>query len=121
VRVVDLTARYGGEEFAVLLPHTSRGDARIVAERLLRNVRGQTFNFGNESLTVTISIGCADSAGLPSQNAEELIKAADIALYKAKRGGRDRVVTYPTASEAPAIAEPRAADSTGPAPRAARS
>lgn len=98
LREVDLAARYGGEEFAVLLPHTGKGDARIVAERLLKNVRKQQFNFGGELLTVTASIGCAGNSDVSSMNPEDLVKAADIALYEAKNGGRNRVVTYSAAS-----------------------
>jgi diguanylate cyclase (GGDEF)-like protein len=99
LREVDLAARYGGEEFVVLLPHTSKGDARIVAERLLKNVRKQEFNFGGEVLTVTTSIGCAGNSDVASDNAEELVKCADVALYEAKNGGRNRVVTFSVPSE----------------------
>jgi two-component system, cell cycle response regulator len=102
LREVDLVARYGGEEFAVLLPYTNKSGACIVAERLRNSVRTRQFHFGGESLTITISIGCADSSDPSATSAEELMKAADIALYRAKRGGRDRVVTYPTASVVPA-------------------
>jgi diguanylate cyclase (GGDEF)-like protein len=105
VREVDLAARYGGEEFGVLLPHTNKGDARVVADRLLNNVRRQEFSVGSESLTITISIGCADSSDPSSKNAEDLTKAADIALYEAKRSGRDRVVTYPTSGNAPNLTQ----------------
>jgi diguanylate cyclase (GGDEF)-like protein len=94
LREVDLAARYGGEEFVVLLPHTSKGDARIVAERLLKNVRKQEFNFNGELLTVTTSIGCAGNSDVASNNPEDLVKAADIALYEAKNGGRNRIVMY---------------------------
>jgi two-component system cell cycle response regulator len=99
LREVDLAARYGGEEFVILLPHTSKGDARIVAERLLKNVRKQEFNFGGALLTVTTSIGCAGNSDVLSDNAEDLVKAADIALYEAKNGGRNRVVMYSVANE----------------------
>jgi two-component system, cell cycle response regulator len=94
LREVDLAARYGGEEFVVLLPHTSKTDARIVAERLLKNVHKQEFVFGKEVLNVTTSIGCAGNSDVISENAEDLVKAADIALYEAKNGGRNRVVMY---------------------------
>jgi diguanylate cyclase (GGDEF)-like protein len=94
LREVDLAARYGGEEFVVLLPHTSKGDARIVADRLLKNVRKQEFNFNGELLTVTTSIGCAGNSDVASSNPDDLVKAADIALYEAKNNGRNRVVMY---------------------------
>ncbi len=94
LREVDLAARYGGEEFAVLLPHTSKTDARIVAERLLSNLRKQEFKFGNEVVRVTASVGCAGNSDIGPGVAEDLLKAADVALYEAKNGGRNRVVMY---------------------------
>jgi two-component system, cell cycle response regulator len=99
LREVDLAARYGGEEFVILLPHTSKTDARIVAERLLKNVRKQEFNFGGELLSVTTSIGCAGNSDVASDNAEDLVKCADVALYEAKNGGRNRVVMFSTPSD----------------------
>jgi len=94
LREVDLAARYGGEEFAVLLPHTSKKDARIVADRLLNNMRKQQFTFGNELVRITASIGCAGNTDVASGQAEDLVKAADLALYEAKNGGRNTVVLY---------------------------
>src|SRR4051812_42355804 len=99
LREVDLAARYGGEEFVILLPHTSKGDARIVAERLLKNVRKQAFTFGNELLTVTTSIGCAGNSDVESNNPEDLVKAADVALYGAKKNGRNCIVMYSNAGD----------------------
>ena len=99
LREVDLAARYGGEEFVVLLPHTSKGDARVVAERLLKNVRKQDFTFGGEVVTVTASIGCAGNSDVESANPEDLVKAADIALYGAKKNGRNCIVMYSNAGE----------------------
>ena len=94
LREVDLAARYGGEEFAILLPHTSKKDARIVAERLLSNLRKQQFTFGSETVRVTASVGCAGNTDVASGQAEDLVKAADLALYEAKNSGRNTVVTY---------------------------
>jgi diguanylate cyclase (GGDEF)-like protein len=94
LREVDLAARYGGEEFAILLPHTNKADARIVAERLLVNVRAHQFDFGGQLVTVTASIGCAGNSDVVSNKAEDLVKAADIALYEAKSAGRNCAVTY---------------------------
>jgi diguanylate cyclase (GGDEF)-like protein len=94
LREVDLAARYGGEEFAILLPHTSKTDARIVAERLLSNLRKQEFTFGSEVLRVTASIGCAGNSDVAAGNADDLVKAADLALYEAKHAGRNCVAMY---------------------------
>ncbi|MDF3064749.1 MAG: response regulator/GGDEF protein [Polyangiaceae bacterium] len=103
LREVDLAARYGGEEFVVLLPHTGKADANIVAERLLKNVRKQEFNFGGEMVTVTASIGCAGNSDVASSNPDDLVKAADVALYEAKKRGRNRVVMYTAGADERAI------------------
>ncbi len=94
LREVDLAARYGGEEFAVLLPHTSKKDAKTVAERLLNNLRKQEFTFGRELVKITASIGCAGNTDVASGQAEDLVKAADVALYEAKNSGRNAVVLF---------------------------
>ena len=94
LREVDLAARYGGEEFAILLPHTSKTDARIVAERLLSNLRKQEFTFNGELVRVTASIGCAGNSDVASGQPEDLVKAADLALYEAKNNGRNAVMMY---------------------------
>jgi diguanylate cyclase (GGDEF)-like protein len=94
LREVDLAARYGGEEFAILLPHTSKTDAKIVAERLLSNLRKQPFTFGSERVLITASVGCAGNTDVTTGQADDLVKAADLALYEAKNGGRNAVVMY---------------------------
>ncbi|HWZ87246.1 MAG TPA: diguanylate cyclase [Polyangiaceae bacterium] len=97
--MVDLAARYGGEEFAILLPHTNKADALIVAERLLATLRKQQFRFGAETVCVTASVGCAGNSDVASGNPEDLVKAADLALYTAKHAGRDRVALYQSGSD----------------------
>jgi two-component system, cell cycle response regulator len=94
VREVDVPARYGGEEFAVLLPHTAKGAAVIAAERVRAVMNKAEFRFGDESLRMTASIGVAGNSDVASGVAEDLVKAADFALYEAKRQGRDRVVLF---------------------------
>ena len=94
VRPYDLAARYGGEEFTVVMPGSSMTSSVAVAERIRKKV-GQvafTTSSGRER-HVTVSIG---AAGYP-RNAKDpasLLKAADSALYQAKRSGRNRVVTF---------------------------
>jgi diguanylate cyclase (GGDEF)-like protein len=101
LREVDVAARYGGEEFAILLPHTSKTDAAVVAARLVAKVRRQEFRFDSELVRITISIGCAGNSDVVSNNAEDLVKAADGALYEAKRAGRDRFVMYRDSTSPP--------------------
>lgn len=97
VRVSDVAARYGGEEFVVLLPATSTEDGLRLAERIRTAVSADPFELGNgESKTITTSIGVAsvipksDETELKSLG-EGLLARADVALYAAKSGGRDRV------------------------------
>ena len=87
-RGIDLAARIGGEEFAVLLVETSRGGGYEVAERL-RNAIKQ-IEIPNAS-NITASFGVAECP-THAQTAVDILKAADVALYEAKRSGRDRVV-----------------------------
>ena len=87
----DMVGRYGGEEFVVLLPKTPAHHARGVCERLRESVSasGVVTEFGH-TVRCTISIGLAVS-GQTANTARDLLRAADGALYAAKRGGRDRV------------------------------
>lgn len=89
LREVDTVARWGGEEFLGILPQTNLEQGMIAAERIRKNIAEHEFGC-LPGRRVTVSIGFASSSGsmkLP----EELIHAADFALYTAKRGGRNRV------------------------------
>ena len=88
----DLPFRYGGEEFAVLLPATDRADALQVAERIRADIAATRFDPEGADLRLTVSIGVACSA-LPADDAKDLIRRADQALYHAKRSGKNRVMS----------------------------
>lgn len=91
-RAVDTVARYGGEEFVIVLPETGEQGAMAFAERLRARVEWNTFSIGKgQSLHLTISIGLTTFAGARAESAEDLLDAADKALYRAKRGGRNLV------------------------------
>ncbi len=90
-RKVDVVARYGGEEFAVILPEIDLLGARQLAEKIRAMVEAERFNFEGQLIPVTISLGVAELTPTCA-NAEDLIGVADERLYKAKAGGRNRVV-----------------------------
>ena len=86
----DLGARIGGEEFAVLLPATARVPASLMAERVRRVVEARPLG-RTVRVPVTVSIGLATTEDLPQPpSAEELLRRADAALYRAKAEGRNR-------------------------------
>jgi two-component system cell cycle response regulator len=90
-RKVDVVARYGGEEFAVILPEINLEGARLMAEKVRGMIEGTRFVFEARHIPVTISIGVAEMNSAV-QSADDLIKVADARLYRAKEGGRNRVV-----------------------------
>jgi len=90
IRKNDVVCRYGGEEFAILLPETTTERALAVAEKLRRVVAD--FQFPGVPRAVTISIGIADSP-THAETRDDLVRAADGALYAAKQNGRNRVET----------------------------
>lgn len=85
----DHIARIGGEEFAVLLPGATLEQAAFVCDRLRRSLSETNTNYDQQSLRVTISGGVAPIVGAH----EDVLKAADAALYRAKSAGRDRLAT----------------------------
>ncbi len=85
-----LLARQGGEEFVAVLALNGDAQARVMAEELRQAVRGQPFRHGEETLTITISVGLAVRRDT-DRSLDDLLRRADAALYRAKRGGRDRV------------------------------
>ncbi|CAB1367404.1 diguanylate cyclase [Denitratisoma oestradiolicum] len=88
VRKYDTPCRYGGEEFVIILPEADRAGALSVGERLRRDVEAMLV----DGLHVTISLGAATFPELALSKAEQLVEAADAALYQAKEEGRNRLV-----------------------------
>ena len=93
VRPGDVVVRYGGEEFTVILPETDEDNAMATAERLRRTIDDYSFSCPiGEDIGITVSIGCAGR--WPDAIApDDLVKTADAALYRAKKTGRNRVVS----------------------------
>jgi diguanylate cyclase (GGDEF)-like protein len=100
-RASDLVTRYGGEEFAVLLPAQDVGQCRQLAERCRQQIASTAILTANTSVPVTASFGVADSEGC--QAPQDVLSAADAALYQAKQAGRNRVSVA-----APALSSQRA-------------
>ena len=100
IRMSDTLVRYGGEEFAVLLPNTSAENARVLADRAREAIAGLRTSIpqSERPLSVTISVGVA---ALPDQGTtgDDLLLAADKALFRAKETGRNRVVSAPARPE----------------------
>jgi diguanylate cyclase (GGDEF)-like protein len=90
LRETDLIARYGGEEFCLIATGTEPPGALILAERIRKLVEDATFEHGGNSLRVTISIGIGTWEPALKEDSEELVRRADIALYRAKQQGRNR-------------------------------
>ncbi len=98
LRESDFAARFGGDEFVALLPHQTALEAAVFAERIragLRNVGVQKSDGRPAPFGLSVSVGIADHTleGL-KESTDVLLKAADAALYEAKREGRDRVVVF---------------------------
>jgi len=92
IRGVDLACRFGGEEFVVLMPDTDWRQAQGVAERVRQAVAEKGFVTGNaRPLALTVSVGLALNES-DTDTPEVMLKRADVALYRAKREGRNRVV-----------------------------
>jgi len=94
LRDSDLFGRYGGEEFGIILPDTSLDGAIEVAERICLAVAEYPMLFNQQTIRVSVSMGVAEL--IPKQHLlhDDLIRCADMALYNAKRAGRNRVCSY---------------------------
>lgn len=93
VRESDIVVRFGGEEFLVLLLDVQPGKSEDVAEKIRRAVENHTIEMTGLTLKKTISIGVAEFPD-DSDRIWQCIKFADVALYKAKSTGRNRVVRF---------------------------
>jgi diguanylate cyclase (GGDEF)-like protein len=99
-RGINVICRYGGDEFAVLLVETSKGGARLYADRIRYVLSTWNFSHGRR---VTASFGIASLPEDVPPAADELIRAADEALYAAKRAGKNRVSMHEDIGAAPGI------------------
>jgi diguanylate cyclase (GGDEF)-like protein len=91
IRRSDIAARYGGEEFLLVLFSNNTEGARVVAERIRKDVESHTFTANGASLHVTISVGVCSFPEEGVNTSDELMRRADVALYQAKLSGRNMV------------------------------
>jgi diguanylate cyclase (GGDEF)-like protein len=92
-RTSDVVGRIGGEEFALLLPEAASDNAAAVGERFRRLVAECSLDAGIERISVTLSVGVGATHDQTS-GIEQMMKEADVALYEAKRSGRNRVCRF---------------------------
>lgn len=91
IRKTDKAGRYGGEEFMLVLPDCNSLQARQLTENILQSFRQLQFSAGNSAFNCSFSAGVASTSDSSYAHADELIAAADTALYQAKQAGRNRV------------------------------
>jgi diguanylate cyclase (GGDEF)-like protein len=97
-RLPDIAGRLGGEEFAILLPETGLDEAQVFAERLRLLVAAETPKLLNGQAPTTISVGLSCTPG--ARTMMESLRQADLALYEAKRTGRNKVCYFDTSTPA---------------------
>ena len=98
MRSRDVLARIGGEEFAAILPDANIEQARSIAEHIREKIQGSTFTNQENSFDISVSIGIATIREV-SESFDGLLHAADMAMYKAKKNGRNRVSSNSVESE----------------------
>lgn len=98
-RTTDTIARYGGEEFVVLLPGTGVKDARLIAQRLVERIAQMKLLHQGSEINVTCSIGVSCTIPDHKKSNQSLLNHADLALYQAKRNGRNRWVVSDQATD----------------------
>jgi len=100
-RKSDIVGRIGGEEFALLLPDTDLAGAVNFASKIRGAMQNAVIGTGNGILRFTVSIGATQANESGAMTLESLLRQSDLALYRAKRSGKDCVIAYP--AEEPAV------------------
>ena len=94
LKQMDFACRFGGEEFSAILQNVTIFQAYLVAERIRTNVEKIEMNHNGQNVRVTISCGVSHTAGGDAKAGIQLVNEADLALYAAKRGGRNLSMIY---------------------------
>jgi len=95
VRCYDAVGRYGGEEFLIVLPGCDLSSGLALAERVRHAIAAECFRAGEAEIKLTCSLGAACAIPPAIPHADDLVRDADAALYRAKHQGRDRVEAAP--------------------------
>lgn len=103
VRFTDAAARYGGDEFVILLPETDAAGGYVVGEKLRRDIAAVSVRAADREVRSTVSVGLVTYPE-DGTTIEQLVAAADVAMYEAKRRGKNRIVGYQTRTERVATA-----------------
>lgn len=93
IRETDMIARTGGEEFALIFPMTDLTDAAPLLSKIARNIASSTIECATVNLSITISGGIVRYTPSESDHVDELLNSADLLLYKAKRNGKNQVLS----------------------------
>jgi diguanylate cyclase (GGDEF)-like protein len=91
VRDSDMVARYGGDEIVIILPDSSKENARMVADRIRAAVEAYKFPYEEKTVRITVSIGLSHMTVEEPVPSEQLLRRADAALYEAKEAGRNTI------------------------------
>jgi diguanylate cyclase (GGDEF)-like protein len=94
IRSCDIVGRYGGEEFSIVLLTSDSSEVIEICERIRKNIENYSFNIGDNSISITISLGAYISDFNSQITPKEMIKLADDSLYTAKKNGRNRLEVY---------------------------
>ena len=103
IRFTDAAARYGGDEFVVLLPETDVAGGYVVGEKLRRDIAAMTLHAADRNVRSSVSVGLVSYPD-DGTTIEQLVAAADVAMYESKRRGKNRIVGYQTRTERVATA-----------------
>lgn len=103
IRFTDAAARYGGDEFVILLPETDAAGGYVVGEKLRRDIAAVTLRAADRNVRSTVSVGLVTYPD-DGRTIEQLVAAADVAMYESKRRGKNRIVGYQTRTERVATA-----------------
>jgi len=94
IRKMDVMARYGGEEFCCIMPETETVHAAVLAERIRGTIAEEEYVYEGHPIRVTVSIGVSGTVEGKVSTPDSLLKNADAGMYKAKKSGRNSVVSF---------------------------